>query len=388
MTSTNTARADRLAKKLATDLAGCLVWWDFEEVRLSVADARRVIAAHGFDAEISVPAITDEQGVRRAASEFNMGRSDRWKAEVVGDYADGTLEVGLLQHVRLSHDKAAARKVEWTQQDSVVFDRNASTWLYSGTTPASAAFIALADERRGYLTHDFVRSAVVFDQLAKLGAFPLRRRQGGFFFVPAVHADRVQKLAALVRDLPCDAYLNIAHIAATDDSVAGIGQAAREHVQHGLGELKSRLAAWRELQRVPRSDALENAMTEFHNLKAQAELYRDALGLELGDLEEEIACSVGTASELLGLAAKGLPQHFLVTVKALHTNFGEVEIPYSAVEGLGLPGNASNDRAQNWWSKDRGAWTAAEVGLTATATRTGVTLRKIVAEQQVEQAAA
>lgn len=373
----NTSTGNRVQQNL-NERAGALVWWDFEDVKVRASDALAVIRKHGMDGELTVPVLTDEQGIRKAAAEFTAGRasSDKWKAEVAGVYDDGSIEVALLKHVRLSKDKAAAKKVEWTHEDGVMFDRNSRSWLYAGKTEAAAKFIALADIKREYLGADFVRKMLVFRPLVGCGAFPLRRRQGGFFFVPNGVVDKAEKLSAIIADLPCDAYLNVAHISGTEASRNAIGNAARDYLKGGLGDLKQRLAAWREAHRTPRADALENALGEFTDLRNFAILYRDALGLEIEDLTREMDEAMQVAQDIAGVAEKGVPPAFVAAVKALVGNHGAgVEIPYTALDGLGLPENACNEKAQAWWSKGRGVAVAEQAGYTVASSVTGLTFK-------------
>ena len=348
---------------ISNQKSGALVWWDFEKVLVKPEVMLQVLKKHGMETVISVPDITAASALRKAASSFTDRSNDNaHKAEVVGVYEDGSIEVAILAHKRLTKDRNASKKVMWDQIDSVVFDSNSNDWLYSGVSRAAKRYIASADQKREYLGHDFVRRHVVHRPLGLMGAFPLRRRQGGFYFVPAANADQAETIAAIVNDIPADCLLNVAHITSDDASKQSIGRAARNYLEKGIGDLKQKLAAWKEAQRTPRSDAVNNTLEEFSALADHARLYRDALNLELGDLDAEMKEAVAMAKGIAGVVKKGVPPVYVATVKALAATHEKKVISWEAIKESGLPDQAYGERAAAWWVKDRGAGAADEAG--------------------------
>lgn len=359
--------------KIVAESIGCLVWWDFEAIAVKPADAVAALQAHGMT-EVAVPALVAETMIRKSAGEFRpegFGRKEFWKAEVVGSYDDGSVEVGLLQWKRLSNDRAADKKVEWTQEDSVVYDTRGNGWLYSGKTKVAAQFIAHADQRMAYLGNDFVRAEIVDKPLRKAGAFPLRQRLGGFYFCPAPVVAKAEQIRDVIASLQgAEAEIHIAHIQATDSSAQAVGQSAREHLGSQISGLMDKIKEWRSAVRTPRSDALANMVEEFAVLKEHADLYVDALGLKIEDIQKEIESATAEVRTMIGLSSMGVPPVIVATLHAIVASHGDEQpIPLSAFVGTALPEEAATTK---WWRSDRAVNAAKEAGYTVSADKEGV----------------
>lgn len=356
---------------------GALVWWDFDEIRVKPDDARNALAASGL--AISVPVLDPVSMLRKSASEFRpsgLPRGEAWKAEFIRQYPDGTVEIALLRHVELSKDKAAAKKVAWTQEDSVVFDTNSGGWLYSGKTQVAGQFIAAATDRMTFLGSDFVRSQIVDRPLQAAGAFTLRKRLGGFYFAPASVIPLAEQIQTFVQSLPgADATIHIAHMQPTDQTARAVATSAREHVVGKIGDLMERINEWRKAARTPRSDAMANLLEDFGTLRDHAILYRDALGLALGDLESMVEAAAAEARSLAGLTSLGVPPVLVATISALVSAHGcDAPIGFATFVGTALPEEAAT---QKWWRTDRAINAAREAGYTIAVDRPGVTFTPI-----------
>lgn len=360
--------------KMIAENLGCLVWLDFESISVSPQAVTAALASHGMS-EVSVPALDVGQQIRGCTYEFRptgFPRGRSWKAEVVGSYPDGTIEIGLLQHVQLSTNRNAAKKVEWSQDDSVVYDTKGGCWMYTGTTEAARQFIALANQRIGLIGAGFVREEIVFGPLKAAGAFPLRRRIGTFYFAPKAAIPKAEQIAAVVRDLPCDAHVYIAHIQASEHGSESVGTAAREHVGGLLGELKERIAAWKQSTRQVRTDALQATLEEFAVLRDHAELYRDSLGILLDDFTADIETAIAQAREIAGLSERGVPPGTLDMIRAFVADRGYgVEIPWTAFADTALPAEATGPE---WWRGARVRAAMDEAGIEGVISEAGITL--------------
>lgn len=364
--TTNTPKGTRLQEKADAGV-GALVWWDFESVKITPDQMRATLKRFNLDSDIEVPDIDHEVAVRKTASSYakSNGRgfgSTKIKAEWIKTYDDGIIEVALLKHEKLSDDRQASKKVRWEHFDTVLYDLNQPGWLFQGSTPEASTFVKAAQERIDYLGYDFVRSKVVNGPLTGVGAFPLRKRQGGFYFVPGPVVDLAERIAACLDALPCDCALNVAHFRGTGATVKSVGESARAYLEDGLGSIRQRLAAWTEAQRTPRQDAVATVMAEFVTLRDHADLYKAALQVELGDLISDLDEAKVTAVEIAGAATAGFPPY----LKGLMTSIAKARkgaiVSVGNLEGMGLPKPATTKR---YWTSGHGAAAAKAAGVEA-----------------------
>lgn len=360
---------------------GAFVWWEFDSVAVDPTTMQNTLNAHGLN--ITVPTIDPEIEIRKAASAYSEGGrlKTKYRAEYIQTDDAGMIEVAILRHDRKARGQKAdptVKKTGWTQCDTVIFERDAGTWFYGGMTPQAKRFIAAADARRTHLGHEFVRDVVVMDTLNRLGAFPLRRRLGGFYFVPSANLGDVHKIAAVLADLPADVALNVATVTQDSGTKAAVGRSARDHVMTSAAAVIERIKDWQQAARCPHGDAVDAALAEFGVLRDHAALYADALGVQMEDLHETMKAAMQDAEQIVEAIQKGLPPGLLITVRQLadaEDGYGlGVEIPYGELESIpGLTSAAWSDRARHYWGRGRGNNAAIECGFNTTASETGVT---------------
>lgn len=358
------------AKQQIENTAGALVWWDFDVIRVTPAQTRAVLDQHGI--QVDVPDIDPKSALAAAARRFRAGASgEKVRARLVAVYDDGTAEVAITRDYTRkgesvvkggAEDKAGAEQI-----DSVVYDLDGDKWLYQGKTDHARDLVQQATDAMHYLDVNFIRRHVVNDQIMAAGAFPLRRRVGGFYFVPVGTLETVERVAAAIADLPGDARVEIAHINTSDASLGAVGRSAREHVEHTTASVRERLAMWREHSMAVQGRAIGAALVELRDLQRHAALYRDALHLEIEDLTADVEAALADAEEIMELSEEGVAPGQVAALANLLDGYHEIErtVPLSDLPGLGFSSRAyeGSERDLKWWWARRGTLTAKHAGL-------------------------
>lgn len=269
---------------------GALVWWDLGGTQIRPENLRTILDDEGIS--IDVPDIDPLKAARRAAREFYSGRGEgAYKAEVVS-HGDATVTLGVLQHQRVSENE-----VQWVQVGRTTYDSTGG-WSYSSVGDSVISdVVALGEKRQTYLDADFVRPKVIQKSIGEMAAFPLRR-QGGMYYIPTRYMDQLERLQKVVGRIG-DCALHVVHASDTDATRSSIGSEAKHHLTDEVSKLRAKLDDWKDSSRKVRSDALGNAIAAFSGLKDQAELYSDALSIQVDELLSDVAEATEIAKQML-----------------------------------------------------------------------------------------
>jgi hypothetical protein len=286
-------QAENAVSEFATGL-GFLVWYNLKNALVTPTGLRALLAREN-ETDIEVPDIVPRDGIIRATREWSKGRrsGSKYKAEVVHE-DDFELTIGILKHHHI-HEK----EVGWAQIEVLTFDKTNGSWVTLPSSPLVAEFVSLAQRRCTYLDHSFVRPKILQAKLDSFCSFKLRDR-GGVYFVLEQFIDEVEKLKRIINQI---GYSTLRTLRVTDipEDKATITTETREHLDSSLAGLRERMTLWRTRTRKVRSDALGNTLEEFKGLRSQAELYADALQIQLDDFLEEIDDASSIVKNLLGI---------------------------------------------------------------------------------------
>jgi hypothetical protein len=271
--------SSKVAQAVADGL-GAIAWWDLYDTQVSPTRLRSILAHEGLN--VDVPDIDQGAAVRRAAREWHQGRgnADRYRAEVVHETAT-TLRIGLLKREQVSDDE-----VKWEQVDAIEFDVVSAMWSTMGTTELANGFITLADERRAYHDHMFIRPAILMASLAQMGAFGLRR-QGGCYYVPIQKVADLERLQRVIGAIG-NCALDYTHVAATDAGRAALGKEATATLEQALTEVAEQLDSWSESTRKVGTNSEASMLATFADIRARANLYTDALSMSLDAIVSKV----------------------------------------------------------------------------------------------------
>lgn len=278
---------------------GAVVWWDLGETAITPIDLRAIVAGEG--ASITVPDIDQSSAVKRAAREWTQGRglADRFRAEVVAEDTS-TVTVGILRRERVASDE-----VRWTQVDAAIFTLATGTWT-TGSSPEAIEYTAEADKLRTHLDHAWIRPELIMAELHAMHSCTLRR-QGGIYYVPSQYAEELGRLQRIVAKIGSSA-LHVASLTADDSTRSAVGSSARAHLLDGLAAAKEKLVAWKDSARKANGPAVDRCIADLVDLAATADLYRDALAIEVEDIGAALDAARAEAMALMGMEKPGAPR--------------------------------------------------------------------------------
>ena len=310
-TSTNGIEIQNIANYAAA--LGLLAWWDLSDTAIAPDHLRAVLAQQQIVDEkgnpIVVPEIDAVSAIKRACGAWGSGRgnSDRYRAEVVAVETAPTttgqrviaVEVGILTH-RID---TAARENAWEQIEKLRFDAVLMTWApvttahSSSTVHAISAFYAVANELIGFHDHRWIRKNVILPELKAMSAISMRR-QGGIYFVPAEHADRMRRLKRVIRAVGNSDFL-ITAVNHDEDEREAVATGARMTIIGEIEECESKIQEWVDAGKKPRKDAHATTIGDLAELMYRASLYEGILALRLDDLRTRIDTARDAAVALL-----------------------------------------------------------------------------------------
>lgn len=284
---------------------GTLVWWDLLGTRISPDDLRSLLQNHGYGA-YAVPEIKPKTAIRRACSAWGQGRltqaaSEKYKAEIVKVEKFGTsttISVGILKR-----HKIGEKRVAWDQVELVAYVYDESkpydgTWSPGPTGDVARSFCHEADLFRLHHDASWIRAKFLQVELGRMAHLTIRR-QGGVYFVPHHYADDVARLKGCVKEIG-DCKISVVHVTDDADTRETIAVEASDAVAQHLADIKGQLAEWRESASKVRTDSASNMLQSLSDLLARATLYKDALGIEVKDVVEQMTECRREALRLIG----------------------------------------------------------------------------------------
>ncbi len=325
-----------------------IVWWRLSG-HVTPSDLRTILANENVS--IDVPEIDQSSAIRRLANTFQHGRGKdtRHYVEVVHhDDVSIDIEVVLKKVEDVAKKGSRARGIS---VDCVTFDIGAQQWVSVGDldNKATQAFLAKADIVRQNHDYGFIRPNIVVPMLEQcVGAFEVNPRT----YVVPPSDENDDKMSCLKRILAQigDCRLSKLPISlAGEEALNDMQQEARGHVQSTLDDLLEKLDKWSTASRRPKCDAVERTISDFAQLKASADLYRDVLQCSLEDLAAKIDEASDIARKLIDddeddwKASPGLVNKYenLVADTELYpVEDGVQRIPVSALQEVGLSKSA------------------------------------------------
>ena len=271
--------------------AGMFVWWELDNSRITPDALRQILDDEGFTPKSPVPDIDPASAIRRACSEWSMGRGNqkRYKAEITHE-ANGFITVGLLTRERVD-----AKEVEWTQRGIAEFDTASGTWTVVAVdndsnekthTEAMASFRDLTSTYLTFLDHRWIRPNLLTPTMEAVRAVNMRRGSG-FYFAPKQHMAELRRLRRVIRRIGnCD--LRLAVVGNDEDTVSSVTSATSDEMVSTINDIQEQLRGWADSDRAVRTDSQANALTALAELIKTADVYEAALDVRLDTLRSDI----------------------------------------------------------------------------------------------------
>lgn len=266
---------------------GALTYFRGSNVWILPADFRAALDDNGFsDVEImDLSKITVSRAVRSA----DYFRTTDVRVDVIA--VDGIagkrvssnasfVDFGLLNRVQVSDSE-----VRWEQFDSVRFDRVAG-WS-GGQTETAAQFIETGKRWQTQIDYATVRKTTM-DLLGRVGAFPVGG--SGVLYVHGPQMTRFAAIRAVVGRVP-GAKLHAIRVDPADpESVAAVGDAARESMTERVSAVVAKLGEWQERAR-GRKSTLENLLVDLQAVRDEAAGLCGALRFSTAEIEAAVAAA-------------------------------------------------------------------------------------------------
>lgn len=286
----------------ALPTAGSIVTWTLSETKITPDAMRALLAAEGEDPNI-VPTIDPVAAIKRATREWrptSAGDKGRYRAEVAVDEVN-RLVLNVLRRDVLS-EKAewyAIGSVEWSAKNgfgrATGIGTHATIYIQKGEQ-FMAAVVEQAETYCLYLDHTWIRPGYIQKRLAEMA--PAKVRDRGALYIPPQFSDDLDRLARVIGKIG-ESSLDIFDIVPSPRSVASTSNAVRTSLAERINEMKAQIAEWKGRARRTREDAIGNVITEFKDLRDRAQLYADALSMQVDDLQAEIDEATKDARALL-----------------------------------------------------------------------------------------
>lgn len=325
-----------------------IVWWRLSG-SVTPSNLRSILANENIS--IDVPEIDQASAICRLANTFQHGRGKdtRHYSQVV-HRDDVSIDIEIVQK-KVNEVAKIGSRAKGVSVDCVTFDVGAQQWVSRGDmdNPATQSFISKADVVRQNHDYGFIRPNIVVPLLEScVGAFEVNPRT---YVVPPSEAndDTLNALRRILAQIGDCRLSKLPISLAGDEALSDMQDEARGHVQSTLDDLIAKLDKWSDSSRRPKTDAVERTITEFAQLKASADLYRDVLQCSLEDLTNKIEEASSIARKLIDddeddwKASPGLVNKYenLVADTDLYPVVDGVQrIPVDALADIGLSKSA------------------------------------------------
>jgi hypothetical protein len=208
----------------------------------------------------------------------------------------------------------------YVHEATVLADDTGPTWQWvsSPTGPASPEMQALPARirelwaaKRDRVDSDELSATLVACMLGTyreplLGAFCLRDRTGGVYFVPAATLDHLRAIRVAVDSASNGCKLQILTVSGTAENLAESAQQARITFGRHLAELKEEVAEFVAASKAAGKSADNRNIVvraeKFNTLRARAALFRDVLG----DVSQTLDVEISEAREAMARELEAL----------------------------------------------------------------------------------
>lgn len=274
---------------------GALTYFRGSNVWILPQDLRAALDDNGFS-EVDVIDLT-KVPVSRAVRSADHFRTPDVRVDVIA--VDGVagkrvsslatfVDFGLLNRVQVSD-----AEVRWEQFDSVRFDR--TTGWTGGQTETAAQFVETGKRWQTQVDYATVRK-LTLDLLDGVGAFSVGG--SGVFYVHGPQMARFSAIRAMVARVP-GAKLHAIRVDPADaESVAAVGDAAKESMAERVAEVIARLGEWRERAR-GRKSTLEHLLVDLQAVRDEAAGLCGALRFSTSEIEAAVAAAAGEVQAAL-----------------------------------------------------------------------------------------
>lgn len=342
-----TTKEETALLNATTQGIGSLVWFTLRGTAITPDDMRRIMQEEGDDATL-IPDLKPAEQIRRAARGWTKGKgkADRFRAS----FPKGTENDEKI--VTISILKRGGGKGEFLHEDTLIFDVAANMWTTSGTTDEAGEFRARADKFRTHLDSSWLRPSLLIKRLKAMSTITVKE-DGGLYYVPGHTSDNdLDRLKRIIRRIGTSRLSSLRITAGDQDAIADVAEATKSTLAGGLSEITEKLARWvAGTRKVSEARAMET-LAQLATLKGQADLYRDALGLALTDLDAALTDAQTTAQTILTDAKEeitGIVQKLLAGKLAKAIADNALTLTEKEAEGYGI---AADSYA--FWNVGRG----------------------------------
>jgi len=187
-------------------ILGHLIWYSVKESRIKIEDMRRLFAQIGLPADFLPEEPSNINAYKRATTELSeevevkldQNRTAVYMVRLTAK-SDEEIVKSIIKEVRDAGDK----RLSYEEIGRVHFDKDTEDVRYYDLQPDSQPIITqikqLYETYRTYLTGKQIRA--MFHEIIQSMSPTLVRPSGAVYFIPYVHADMVQKMEVLSKEL-------------------------------------------------------------------------------------------------------------------------------------------------------------------------------------------
>jgi hypothetical protein len=187
-------------------ILGHLIWYSVKESRIKIEDMRRLFAQIGLPADFLPEEPSKINAYKRATTELSEEVEVKLDENRTAVYmvrltakSDEEIVKSIIKEVRDASDK----RLSYEEIGRVHFDKDTEDIRYYDLQPDSQPIITqikqLYETYRTYLTGKQIRA--MFHEIIQSMSPTLVRPSGAVYFIPYVHADMVQKMEVLSKEL-------------------------------------------------------------------------------------------------------------------------------------------------------------------------------------------
>lgn len=268
---------------------GDLVFWTLADARVDRSTLEALWTAAGLDRQLLPDAPTAEKALKLAVREAAVGNTDR----LIRLAKEGPDEI-VFAVVR--EQRPGDGSLDYSTEARITLDR--SREVFSSDLPGHDLVTVVKSRYETYrTTHhpDDVRRMIV-KALHSFAAVTLRDG-GGIYWAPAAFATQVRQLQKAVEQIGASrVYLLPVHQSA--EASRTLGEIAKTSIEDELAGLKLEIEHF--LSAPPdRASTLVRRFDAFESLRNRAKLYRNALHVEVKDLDQQLDQLSSTVEQLL-----------------------------------------------------------------------------------------
>jgi hypothetical protein len=280
-------------------LQGSVLWWDLYDSEVEAGAFTSKWCGAGLDKDLLPEVPPPARALRDAGQETLKGYGNK-KGEYLLRPAG---ERGGSYYYALVNENRPTEGLVTHKQDATFCVGPSGALTVTVNNPSCSA-VAKAIEAAYHRIHGTFQSRdireAVLRALKACAGIPLRSH-GGIYWVPAPFQGEVEKIATVIEATGQSSF-SILPIHATAIGTKAVTAAARQSLEEQMKELKVELDGWSmdvAHGEGPRPSTVNRRIEDFADLRSKAQLYRDILNMQVGDIESKLAAAEQQAAKIL-----------------------------------------------------------------------------------------